>query len=313
MDQAASVMSNSSSALYITFYPMLTASVVPLPVRAVFVCANSLVVADKALTAKHGYNLRVVETLVAARILANSLGLKMGEKERITLREVAGKLAEEKDGEAIGTEELENILVTLENKLEVLKPNKSVDGELGFTMTEMIEMSGLPRDIFHEVYLSWVEVEATYFQLYKRTKHVLSEARRVLQFRQTCLLAAGSSDAMLFEGLGRLMNDSQSSCSLLYECSCPELDILTRLAREGGAYGSRLTGAGWGGCTISLVAENKVDDFIQKLKETYPPYKNLEMDALHEVIFATKPGSGACVFKLENSRDTAHSLIIPSM
>lgn len=55
-----------------------------------------------------------------------------------------------------------------------------------------------------------------------------------------------------------------------------------------------LSGAGWGGCTISLVAENKVDDFIQKLKETYPPYKNLEGDALDKVIFATKPGSGAC-------------------
>ena len=55
-----------------------------------------------------------------------------------------------------------------------------------------------------------------------------------------------------------------------------------------------VSGAGWGGCTISLVAENKVDDFIQKLKETYPPYKNLEGDALYEVIFATKPGRGAC-------------------
>jgi len=95
------------------------------------------------------------------------------------------------------------------------------------------------------------------------------------------------------------MNDSQSSCSQLYECSCPELDNLTSLARAAGAYGSRLTGAGWGGCTISLVAENQVDKFIQKLKETYPPYQNLEGDALSEVIFATKPGRGACVFKLE--------------
>ena len=37
-----------------------------------------------------------------------------------------------------------------------------------------------------------------------------------------------------------------------------------------------------------------MDDFIQRLKETYPPYKNLEGDALYEVIFATKPGRGAC-------------------
>jgi len=267
MDQAASVMSDPSSALYITFYPTLTASAVLLPVRAVFVCANSLVVADKALSAKRGYNLRVVETLVAARILANSLGFKIGEKDRMTLREVAGKLAGENDGEDIGAESLEKTLVALENKLEVLKPNNLVDGELGLTMAEMIDKSGLRRDVFHEVYLSWVEseliyheqrsdpnlthcrmciVEATYFQLYKRSKHVFSEARRVLQFRQTCLSAAGSSDAndsVFFEGLGRLMNESQSSCSQLYECSCPELDKLTGLAREAGAYGSRLTGS----------------------------------------------------------------------
>lgn len=37
-----------------------------------------------------------------------------------------------------------------------------------------------------------------------------------------------------------------------------------------------------------------MNDFVQKLKETYPPYKNLEGDALYQVIFATKPGSGAC-------------------
>ena len=72
-----------------------------------------------------------------------------------------------------------------------------------------------------------------------------------------------------------------------------------------------LSGAGWGGCTISLVAENKVDDFIQKLKETYPPYKNLEGDALDKVIFATKPGSGACgkFFFFLSSGTMAHGIV----
>lgn len=55
-----------------------------------------------------------------------------------------------------------------------------------------------------------------------------------------------------------------------------------------------LLGAGWGGCTVSLVSEEKVKDFIQKMKASYPPYKKLEGDALNEVIFATKPGRGAC-------------------
>ncbi|PPQ63934.1 hypothetical protein CVT24_009109 [Panaeolus cyanescens] len=319
MDQAASIMSDPSSALYISFYPTLTASAVPLPEQAVFVCANSLVVADKAVSAKTGYNLRVVETLVAARILANSLGIKISDADKITLREVAGRFAGEDIGHDMGPDALENILSALEGKLEVLKPKNSVNGQLGVTMDEMIEMSGLSKATFDQVYLSWVDsqyfecsvikqgtdalfpapVEATYFQLYKRARHVFSEARRVLQFRRTCLEASRASEGTTLQDLGRLMNESQEGCAKLFECSCPELDELTQLARNAGAIGSRLTGAGWGGCTVSLVPEGKVDEFIQKIKATYAPYSGLEGSALNEVIFATKPSSGACVLKLE--------------
>jgi hypothetical protein len=42
------------------------------------------------------------------------------------------------------------------------------------------------------------------------------------------------------------------------------------------------------------VPESEVENFITKVKAAYPPYKDLEGDALHEVIFATKPSSGAC-------------------
>jgi galactokinase len=89
------------------------------------------------------------------------------------------------------------------------------------------------------------------------------------------------------------MNASQASCSELYECSCPELDTLTQLCRTSGAYGSRLTGAGWGGCTISLVAEDRVGEFVRKLKEGYEPYRELDEAELGEVIFATRPSNGA--------------------
>jgi galactokinase len=89
------------------------------------------------------------------------------------------------------------------------------------------------------------------------------------------------------------MNISQQSCAGDFECSCPELDQLTALARASGAYGSRLTGAGWGGCTVSLVREDQVESFAAKLKEEYGPYRELSEEQMKEIVFATKPSSGA--------------------
>ncbi|KAK7006218.1 Galactokinase gal [Favolaschia claudopus] len=306
MDQAASVMSVPSSVLYITFYPSLTASPTPLPAGAVLVLAHSLVVADKALTAPKNYNLRVVETLVGARILARHLKLTVGATEKITLREVLGRLVEEvvgDGGDGLAEDMLMEALAKMGEAVEVLKPVGTTHAEWGATKEEMVEMSGLSAEEFHKVYLSWVDVDATHFKLYKRAKHVYSEALRVLQFRKLCLDTAASSSlsssADVLTQLGQLMNDSQTSCAADFQCSCPELDQLTGIAREAGALGSRLTGAGWGGCTVSLVPEAQVDAFIKKVAETYPPYKGLEGEALSEVIFATRPSVGACVYKFD--------------
>lgn len=312
MDQAASVISTTNSAIYISFFPRLSAYPIPLPgasssvssaslsSRAVFVCANSLVVSDKVVHARTRYNLRVVETLVAARVLALKLSVPVGEKEKVTLREVLGRVVGEDpgSGEDMDLGVLKQALERMIKEAEVLKPKGRE--EEGITLEEMIEWSGLSEDVFKEVYLSWVDVEATHFQLYKRAKHVYSEALRVLQFREICVGASDSESPSVLQDLGNLMNESQDSCSRVYDCSCPELDELVKLARDAGAYGSRLTGAGWGGCTVSLVPEAQVDAFIDKIKNAYGPYKGLEGEKLHEVIFATKPSSGACVYKFED-------------
>ncbi|KAF9498730.1 Galactokinase [Pleurotus eryngii] len=308
LDQAASVISNPGAALYITFFPSLAASPTPLPKGAVFVCANSLVVSDKAVTAKTNYNLRVVETLVGARILARHLGVQLHDtdtkKEKVTYREVLGRFAGEEVGSELTVDQLTKALEGMLNNMDGLKSTKAPEhGATGVTVDEMIELSRLTEAEFTETYLSWIEVEATYFQLYKRAKHVFSEALRVLQFRQTCLDVSGEvgeeKPVEALQRLGELMNESQASCAELYECSCPEIDDLTKLARQAGALGSRVTGAGWGGCTVSLVPEAIVDSFIAKVKDTYRPYKDLEGDRLGEVIFATTPSSGACVYKFE--------------
>lgn len=167
MDQAASVISTLNSALYISFYPTLSALPIKLPTDltdppAVFVIANSLVVSDKAVSAKTLYNLRVVETLVGARILANDLGVKIGRVEKVTFREVLGRWIsgdEKGSGKEIEVEKLRDGLEKILDELEGLKPppEKVMDGQLGVTMEEMINLSGLSDSEFRQLYLSWVE------------------------------------------------------------------------------------------------------------------------------------------------------------
>ncbi|KAH9921194.1 Galactokinase [Epithele typhae] len=307
LDQAASVICTPHSAIYVTFFPSLAAEPIPLPTprttpKAVFVCANSLVVSDKLVSAKYHYNLRVVETLVGARVLARRLGISLTDSERPTFRVILARW--------LGTDEanfsVEHLKAGIERflpEVEKLRPAREGHeaGEEGVTMAEMIEWSGLSPEQFNQVYLSWVEVEATYFQLYKRARHVFAEALRVLEFRDVCLRAQDEfvpEDTLA--ALGALMDASHESCSTLYDCSCPEVDVLVRIAKDAGAYGSRVTGAGWGGCTVSLVAEDKVEEFIGKVKAQYAPYKDLTEEKLREAIFATKPSAGAFILKLDD-------------
>ena len=80
-----------------------------------------------------------------------------------------------------------------------------------------------------------------------------SEARRVYAYRQL-LEQAQQVQGNVAQQLGDLMSDSQSSCRDLYECSCPEIDEICKIAGQAGGYGSRLTGAGFGGCTVRMLS-----------------------------------------------------------
>jgi N-acetylgalactosamine kinase len=91
-------------------------------------------------------------------------------------------------------------------------------------------------------------------------------------------------------------------CRDLYECSCPELDELVSIAKNAGALGARLTGAGWGGCTVSLVHDADVENFISALRTKYfgPKVDQgvITSDRLPEVVFASKPSSGGALIRL---------------
>ncbi|MDW8212883.1 MAG: galactokinase [Roseiflexaceae bacterium] len=96
-----------------------------------------------------------------------------------------------------------------------------------------------------------------------RARHVVSESRRTLQGAE----ALEHGDVVAF---GRLMNESHASLRDDYQVSLPDVDLLVETAqRLPGCYGSRLTGAGFGGCTVSLVERSDVETFSRDLLQAY--------------------------------------------
>lgn len=97
----------------------------------------------------------------------------------------------------------------------------------------------------------------------KRARHAVYENQRTI--RAVAALQAG--DVKLF---GKLMNASHVSLRDDYEVSCKEIDILVDLAWQiPGVIGSRITGGGFGGCTVSIVENDAVDTFIETIGKAY--------------------------------------------
>jgi galactokinase len=97
----------------------------------------------------------------------------------------------------------------------------------------------------------------------KRARHVVEECART----QT---AVGLLQAGRAAEFGQLMNACHASLRDLYEVSCPELNAMAEAAQTiEGCYGARLTGAGFGGCTVNLVAAPATEHFNQELAQRY--------------------------------------------
>lgn len=117
---------------------------------------------------------------------------------------------------------------------------------------------------------------------YRRARHVITENARTLQAREA--LEKGA-----LEELGILMNASDESLREDYEVTSPELDTLTALARVlPGCYGARMTGAGFGGCTINLVAREEVDSFCETLLQAYEKETGRQGE-----VYVSAPAEGA--------------------
>ncbi|MBI3153241.1 MAG: galactokinase [Chloroflexi bacterium] len=123
-------------------------------------------------------------------------------------------------------------------------------------------------------------------EIEKRARHVVEEIGRSNQAE--ALLEAGD-----IQSFGRLMNECHASLRDLYEVSCPELNVMAGIAQSiEGCYGARLTGAGFGGCTVNLVAKERVDGFSKILAKSYE-----SKTGLHPEIYITSVSNGAELLK----------------
>ncbi len=117
--------------------------------------------------------------------------------------------------------------------------------------------------------------------LYRRARHVVSENARVLE--AVSLLRQGRPEA-----LGPLLSRSHSSLRHDFEVSVPELDVAVSACRQAGAHGARLTGAGFGGSVLALVASELLDDVRAGVLEAFS-----DAGFAPPSVFAVHSGDGA--------------------
>lgn len=273
MDQAISFLGQPGKAMMIEFNPVRP-SEVKLPSGYSFIISNTNIQANKA--AQSFFNTRAAECHLAARVIAKIKDLDWRQVKKLLI------LA---DSLGLPLNEMSSVVT------ESLHPEPYSREEI----CKILEISD--QELVTEC-LTEKSAEVKSFKLRDRAKHVYEEANRVYEFNET---ANCSADAATAEKLGRLMDESHFSCSSVYECSCPELDQVVSLSKGGGALGSRLTGAGWGGCAVSLVKDDNIEAFLKHLEEAY--YSKCEGDGaasdLSTSLFSTQPGAGAGVCKLD--------------
>lgn len=305
MDQSASVFSERGSALFVSFSPTLNARPVYFPTtnpELTFLIAQSFVAADKYVTGPIHYNLRVVECSLAAAYLnavlnppgtmlpgdSSPLGISLHgfHETYFALQEHSSPTSAHKST----SEQLDELLRLT---------TQTLTKEEGYTIAEIATTLAISPDELHARFTSRFPVRAERFKLRQRAQHVFGEALRVLRF--LALLedkdaGAGSDTSSFNARLGALLNETQDSCRDVYECSCPEIDELCAIARRAGSYGSRLTGAGWGGCSVHLVPADKVADVKKAWEEEYYSRRELTQEQREAAVVVSRPGSGSAVY-----------------
>lgn len=296
MDQAASVFSIRGDATSISFSPELHAEALPFPKTdppITFMIAQSFVAADKHVAAPENYNLRVVECTLAAEVLAVKMGAKL-----------------KKDSGPLGTSLRGCQTACFENLMELPFPGPEEQVKRMLTFSEKLlgNTEGYTReDIASALSLSVSELEIKFmkkfpvrakrFYLLQRAQHVFTEALRVQAFKKLLTSPPPHANTSLLPRLGAILNQSHTSSRDVYVHSCPEIDQMCEIASEAGSYGGRVTGAGWGGCSVHLVPKDKIGVIRAAWEDKY--YKKREpeisQEKLTEAVMVSEPGHGSMV------------------
>lgn len=270
MDQAASMLGRRGHALLIHFDPLRVAPV-KMPSGAAIVVADSLEIADKSGKVREEYNRRVVECAIAARILGKARGL-----ENIRVLGDLVKRLEEWSAHDL----LEALASSAPERLSIGHAAKLLNIDQQSLRAEILG-AGANR----------IHIDETRpLEILRRARHVLMETERVN-------LAVEALSSGRLEEMGALMDASHQSLRDEFDASTARLDAMVACAREGGAFGARLTGAGFGGCIIALARDSNALAVLARLEKDY--YAKLHAGtasrALHTIVHA---GPGAGVIEL---------------
>jgi len=266
MDQATSLLALAGHALRIDFFP-LRVRTVPLPVGYSLLVCDSLVRAEKSGAAKRGYNLRVIECRLACRVLERSLASALPRGLR-----TLGDLASLFPGRPL-LDFLSHLIAAIPERPLSLS---EIARQIGTSPERLQVECEIPPDLGDR------------FALIARVRHVLSEAERVGRAEEA--LRAG--DAAAF---AHLMDASHASCRDDYEISCDALEEMVRINKEAGALGARLTGAGFGGCTVSLVPDTQVTTFLRRVDRYFYRNRLADGERVSDYRFVFQPQAGAQV------------------
>lgn len=310
MDQCASIYGGKRKALLIQFKPKLIGIPFELPIikphDMVFLVSNSLLESNKHETAPVNYNLRAVEAATSAEYMASKFDLKLTQDSNLstgTLRGFLDTYYETIKGEPrwdgndidIGIRRLSELMQLIETE-EIF----TADEKIGFTTAAAAKALKLTEQQFHDRFLSLFPVRYEKLKLYQRTKHIFGDSLRVLQVLKLIQDASSTDQQKFLQEFGKLMNESQVSCNLLNNASKPGLEEICDIATKNGSFGSRVTGAGFGGSVVHLTTIDHLPQLIEALTTKYykQHFPNITQEELDQAIVVSKPATGTCIVEL---------------